>query len=1055
MATRNRDVRIGVAIETTGEAGIQDLAAELRQAATAGGEFGAAAARWAKQLDDAAAATTAARDAERQRRTEATATQKELNESRDALARLQAETDRATKNTTEYREAERTLRLAVVEGNIALRGKRDAVKAAADASRSAVASEQQLAETIRRTSTAARESAREQTGGLEGLKAQYTQLRNVIALAYGGTLAGSMLRDLSQTADAVAGLRARLSLVVGEGAALEQAFEGVLAVAQRTGTALESTGTLFTRIAQAGREFNLAQADALALTEAINQAVAVSGASAASSDAAITQLIQGLQSGVLRGEEFNSVMEQAPRLARALADALGVTTGELRTLAQQGALTTDVVIKALQSQRATLEAEFNALPQTVGRAITNLSTAWTAYVGEVDGATGASKAAAAAIDLVARNLETLGSVLYAAGKAAAALAAVRLASTFLDYAAAARTASVATAAATAATTAHTAATAANTAAQTANAAATAGTVAAAGRLAGVLATLKTFTFLGVVTNLREIGTWLGETAAKWAGYGKAIEDAERAARADEAASREQAAAKAALAAQMQQATDAALGLTKAAKGIVGEFDQVVTKGGSVAEALEKIRKELDLSDVRGIQTAGAALDALALRGKITADQLRETLGAALKGDDLGRFEALARAAFDGSVQGVRRLQAALDALADESLRRAGTSAGELATGFSAAATAAINDVDALARTLRDLKAPADEAGRALGAALDKALQAAGTERAVRAVLDRVEDLGRSGELAGERFTEALTKTRTKLDEVRSGVNSLDEALRVFGIKTRAEMQSVADNLGRAWERIRDDSTVALDVKRAAFVQYANAAIAANDGVIDSQTRSQAQALKLAVEVDATGKTIVKAMDDATEGTDRLGAGFKRLGAEVDAVQRKVVSLSRAYDEALAKRNATVSSTLEWEGRDAAGNLDRNYVGSSGGSTYTPPPDNSGDWVWQATASRPGGEWVLTPEASARRFADQEQSRGLVPARDPSGSVRFVPPTPAPAPTPPAPAPARAPAPAAAPSRVVEVRLQVAAQTFPVTADEATAEAMLRAIEDAQRMAGYR
>lgn len=123
---------------------------------------------------------------------------------------------------------------------------------------------------------------------------------------------------------------------------------------------------------------------------------------------------------------------------------------------------------------------------------------------------------------------------------------------------------------------------------------------------------------------------------------------------------------------------------------------------AVASACCQLAKGLRLEDVTGIQAAAAALDALGARGKLNAYQIKDALAAALKGDDLLVFDTNARAAFDKSEQGARRLKSALDAIADESLRRAGTSAGELQTGFSKATNGAINDVDALARTLRAL-----------------------------------------------------------------------------------------------------------------------------------------------------------------------------------------------------------------------------------------------------------------------------------------------------------------------------------------------------------------
>ena len=105
---------------------------------------------------------------------------------------------------------------------------------------------------------------------------------------------------------------------------------------------------------------SLVTAEALRLTETVNQAVRLSGASAQASEAALTQLIQGLQGGVLRGDEFNSVMEQAPRLAKALADGLGVTTGALRTMAEAGQLSSETVIRALQGQARAVGPEARA-----------------------------------------------------------------------------------------------------------------------------------------------------------------------------------------------------------------------------------------------------------------------------------------------------------------------------------------------------------------------------------------------------------------------------------------------------------------------------------------------------------------------------------------------------------------------------------------------------------------------------------------------------------------------------------------------------------------------
>lgn len=457
--------------------------------------------------------------------------------------------------------------------------------------------------------------------------------------------------------------------------------------------------------------------------------------------------------------------------------------------------------------------------------------------------------------------------------------ALKVATGFLEAASA-------TAAATAATTANTAATVANTAATAANVAARQGSAAAiaaegaaatasAGRLAAMLGTLKTFTLVGVVTNLREIGTAIGEGAARLLGYGKALEEAERAARADEQAARANAAAKAELAQRTRQATDAALGLNDEARKLVGQFDGLRQKGDSVAEALGKVSKELRLSDLDGIRSASAALDALAERGQITAVQVRDALRAGLSTADLGVFEAQARAVFDNSAQGARRLAAAIDAIGDEALRRAGTSARELETGFSAATTSAINDVDALGATLDRLGVKGADASRALVEALTRATQTAGTERAVQAVIDRWEALGRAGKITGDALVAGLDRARRKLDELAPGVSSLDEALRAFGLRSRTELTATADQLGRAWERIANDTRVSLAERIEAFGRFRDAAIAANNGVEPSQVQLQRRILETQAAAAGLGDTFARSMRSAADATNAAADAQER------------------------------------------------------------------------------------------------------------------------------------------------------------------------------------
>jgi phage-related minor tail protein len=282
---------------------------------------------------------------------------------------------------------------------------------------------------------------------------------------------------------------------------------------------------------------------------------------------------------VLRGDEFNSVMEQAPRLAKALADGLGVTTGELRKMAEAGELSSETIVRALQGQARTLEQEFGKLPPTIGRAITDLQTQWQIWIGELDQSTGASATAAAAIEGLAKNFDFLASALINTGQAYLAWKAYGIAAEFLALKTAVSAATVAKVADTTATVANTAATQANTTAQIANNAAkvgavTAGDAAAAasvGQLAGALSLVKGLGFAFLLANIVDIGKWLGEATAKAMGYGKAIEDSENKMRAAAKAAAEAAQADAELAQQKQLAADKALGLSEQSKKLVADF----------------------------------------------------------------------------------------------------------------------------------------------------------------------------------------------------------------------------------------------------------------------------------------------------------------------------------------------------------------------------------------------------------------------------------------------------------------------------------------------------
>ncbi|WBX37152.1 tape measure protein [Acinetobacter schindleri] len=236
--------------------------------------------------------------------------------------------------------------------------------------------------------------------GLDGAKFAVNAL--VGAMAALGV--GLGLRELAEAADSYTNLSARIKIATAEHGNFEQAMAGVHQVALATNSNLEATAGLFTKVNDVGKQMGMTQQQSLDLVKTINMAIQTGGGSAQASEAAITQFTQALQSGVLRGDEFNSIMEQAPGISKALAASLGVTTGELRKMAETGELSTEKVIKALQGQSAAIQAEYDQFPTTIGNALTKIATQWQILIGTMDQANGASATVAEWLVVIADNM---------------------------------------------------------------------------------------------------------------------------------------------------------------------------------------------------------------------------------------------------------------------------------------------------------------------------------------------------------------------------------------------------------------------------------------------------------------------------------------------------------------------------------------------------------------------------------------------------------------------------------------------------------------------------
>lgn len=226
------------------------------------------------------------------------------------------------------------------------------------------------------------------------------RLAGALGVAFG-------VREIIEASEAYTTINNRLSLVTDSSEELAAAQQDVFEIAQKTRSPLKETAEVYQRLATNADAMGMSLAEVGDTTETINKLMVISGTSGASAAAALTQLGQAFASGTLRGEELNSVMEQAPALAKAIADGMGVTVGQLRALGQEGKITADEVVKALEKQGAAVDEQFGKMAPTIGQAMTQAGNSFINLIGKMDQAAGASSGLGMEISNLSKRIDDM------------------------------------------------------------------------------------------------------------------------------------------------------------------------------------------------------------------------------------------------------------------------------------------------------------------------------------------------------------------------------------------------------------------------------------------------------------------------------------------------------------------------------------------------------------------------------------------------------------------------------------------------------------------------
>lgn len=192
---------------------------------------------------------------------------------------------------------------------------------------------------------------------------------------------------------------------------LADVTERVFDISQKTRSGLDATATLYARLERSTRSYGVSVEDITRLTTIINQGFVVSGATAEEASNAIIQLAQGLASGALRGDEFNSVNEQGNRLMIALADSMNVSIGALRNMAAEGKLTTEVIVNGLLSQGDKIGQEFAKTTATISQSLEIANNNITKFFGENATVKTGVKIFSDSVISLSKNLDVLSTTL--------------------------------------------------------------------------------------------------------------------------------------------------------------------------------------------------------------------------------------------------------------------------------------------------------------------------------------------------------------------------------------------------------------------------------------------------------------------------------------------------------------------------------------------------------------------------------------------------------------------------------------------------------------------
>lgn len=409
----------------------QKLATEQQKTAKAANQVAQAQAQ---------AATAAQRLTTEQQRTAAAAAQAAAASQRSQTAalgtaaaqeRLRASIQAADAATTRAAAAQTRANTATTQGQTAVQNLATAVERTRNATQQAATTTQRLAteqqRTVIQSHNAAAASDRATLAALRLAAAQdrlqnasngaASGMRNFVIQAAAAVGVSMSASGIIALADAYTVLQNKLVNVTKTQDQVNLLTDKLFDLANRTTSGIDATATAFARFDRSLMAMGKSQEDTLRMTETINKALKIGGATAQESASALLQLSQGFNSGKLQGEEFRAIAENMPMALDAVAKVMGVTTGQLKKMSSEGKITSKVLYDAFKAIEKEVDEKFGRTVITVAESVEVLKNKSIQFFGELNKATGFTNALGAALRGLGDHLGLVTAAVAIAGAA--------------------------------------------------------------------------------------------------------------------------------------------------------------------------------------------------------------------------------------------------------------------------------------------------------------------------------------------------------------------------------------------------------------------------------------------------------------------------------------------------------------------------------------------------------------------------------------------------------------------------------------------------------------